>query len=152
MRRSACRAWLREHVEHDGSLRRRLVGEVIGGRELPGGLVGGLLASRVDLGQRLALGDPVSGLAQADDADGVVDLVLLGAPPRAEVKRGLPDANGAELRDVPAARSGELADDRRLRERVLIRIATLGPDPALVRLDGRAVCDRLLGAAPAFPL
>src|SRR5438445_3437 len=91
---------------------RRLVGE-LECRE--NGLVrlgrGGVVPC-VDLGERLALGHGVAPFPAADDADRVVDRVLLGAPSRTEAERRDPDRERSESRDVPAARSEHLVDDR----------------------------------------
>ena len=50
-----------------------------------------MLVARVDLGEDSPALDRVAALAEADDADGVVDRVLLRAPTGAEVQRGLAD-------------------------------------------------------------
>src|SRR3954454_306210 len=43
------------------------------------------LAPRMDLGERLACGDRLPALAQADDSDGVVDRLPGDLPPRAQL-------------------------------------------------------------------
>src|SRR5436190_1040258 len=72
-----------EHFEHDRPVVGRLVGDHVRRTELARNLGGVLLGACVDLGERLSLLNPISALAQAHDADGVVDRVVLGLPSRA---------------------------------------------------------------------
>src|SRR5687768_5844232 len=91
-------------------------------------------------------------LAKADDADRVVDRIVLRPPPGAESERCDPNAHGAETADGARSRRRDLADDRSPREGGLVRLAALGRDPAIVRRERGAVCERSLCAAPAFCL
>src|SRR5262249_60188740 len=100
---------------------------------------GSFLGARVDLEQQLPRCHTVPTLPEADDAHRVVDRVVLGLPPGAEVQRGLPDANGAELGDVSGTGCLDLTDDRRCGKRRLVRVASLRPDPSFVCLDRGAV-------------
>ena len=107
------------------------------------------LVARVHLGEDVALGDARAALGVADDADGVVDLVALGAAAGAEMERGDADVDRAEPRHgarVASARDGE--HDRRPRQHVRIGVAALRADPALVDGERRAVRDGSLRAAP----
>src|SRR5262249_1529162 len=103
---------------------------------------GSFLGARVDLEQQLPRCHTVPTLPEADDAHRVVDRVVLGLPPGAEVQRGLPDANGAELGDVSGTGCLDLTDDRRCGKRRLVRVASLRPDPSVVWLERGAVADR----------
>ena len=76
--------------------------------------------------------------------------VVLRLPARAEVQCGQPDGDRPELGDVASASGGELVHDGRGRQRVLVRVAALRADPALVGLERRAVGDRLV--QPCSPL
>ena len=102
------------------------------------------------LGQRLALLDGVTALGEADDADRVVDRVLLRPPAGAEMQGGVADRDRAEPADEPRRRRRHVAHDRRRRQRALVRRAALRLDPATPRGVGRAVGDGRLGAAPPF--
>jgi len=103
---------------------------------------------RVDLGERLARLDRVAALLEADDADRVIDLVVLRVPARAQMERREPDRQRGEPLHVAGSDSGNLTDHRRPRQRVLVGIAALRAHPALVRGDGRAVRDGLLRESP----
>src|ERR1700730_1814326 len=69
------------------------------------GVVCAHFVAGVDLGERLALVDGVGALLQANDADGVVDRILLGPTTGAEMQRGEPDRERREPLDVPAPRA-----------------------------------------------
>src|SRR5207253_10532961 len=101
-------------------------------------------------GERLAGGHLVPALAQADDADGVVDRVLLGAAPRAEVECGQADGDRPQPGDEAGVRRGHLRYDGRPRESRLVRIAALDSHPALVGRACAAVRDGLLGTGAAL--
>src|SRR5439155_20726423 len=122
------------------------VGEDVGAFQLLRRVGGGLLRSRVDLAERLALRNPVPALSKAQDAYGVVDLVVLGLAPRSEVQRGLADADRSELRHVPRPRGCEPAHDGRGRQGRLVGVTSLRTDPALVGLDRGPVRERALDA------
>src|SRR5207247_1198618 len=79
---------------------------------------------------------------QADDADSVVDLVLLRPSPGAELERGDADADCAERNDSAVGGSLHRPHDRRPRQRVEARIPALRANPAFVELVRRAVRDR----------
>jgi hypothetical protein len=57
----------------------------------------------VDLGEDVSGRNAVAALADADDADGVVDLVVLRPAAGTELERRGPDPNRAERCDVPVA-------------------------------------------------
>ena len=139
-------------VEQDRVLRGRLVAELVGREDRLDRLRPARLVAGVDLGQQVTLLDARTALDVADDADRVVDLVLLGPPARAEVERGHPDSRSRPASSTEPARgafTGE--DDRRLRQRGRVGIAALRADPALVDVQRRAVRDRGLGARAALP-
>src|SRR5919108_4912274 len=103
------------------------------------------LIGRVHLGQRLAGLDAVAALRQADDADRVVDDVLLARAAGPEVERREADARGRDGLDVPVRLRGYRGDDRRLREHVPRGLAPLRPNPAVVALAGLPARKRRLG-------
>src|SRR5204862_8059028 len=109
--------------------------------QLACGLARRRVVTRVHLGQRLALVDRVAALLATDDADRRVDRILLRPASGAEMKRGEADGERLELRDVTAARSRDLTHDAGRRQRCLVWVPALGPDPALVGLDGGPVRD-----------
>src|SRR4051812_6258242 len=76
----------------------------------------------------------------------MVDAVVLRLAPGTEVERGLPDGTRSERPDVARAVRRHLRDYGRGGERTLVGVPALGADPALVRLQRRAVGDRLGGA------
>ena len=94
----------------------------------------------MDLGEDVALGDPVAALRPADNADGVVDRCVLDRPAGAEVDRGHPDGEGTEPSDRSVARSRR---SRRTGARGSASASALllRPDPAVVRLERRAVVE-----------
>src|SRR5437660_8552166 len=112
-------------------------------------MIGGRLVTRVDLGERLAFLHLVATLLPADDSDRVIDRIVLRAPSRPEMKRTDADAQRGETLHVAVARGEDLADERRLGQR-RVRIAALRAHPALVRLDGRSVRDRMLRPAASL--
>src|ERR1700730_16189231 len=91
------------------------------------GVVCAHFVAGVDLGERLALVDGVGALLGADDADGVVDRILLGPTTGAEMQRGEPDRERCEPLDVPAPRCEYLADEARPRQCSLVGVADLCP-------------------------
>ena len=99
-------AGLAEDVEYDGPLRRRLIGDLVRSAKFDRGLVGSGLRCGVDLGERLAGRHPVPALAEAEDPNGVVDRVVLGAAACAQVQRRLADRDRAEGADVALALGG----------------------------------------------
>ena len=141
-----------EHFEQNAPLRGRRVAELVRGQHLGRGLVRRAVVARVHLGQRLARPDRVAALAQADDADRVVDRVVLRPPARAEVERGVADRDRAEARDVPGRGAVDRAHDRSASAARPRRVAALRLDPAARRRDGGAVRDRRLGARAPFGL
>src|SRR3954452_6650833 len=132
-----------DHVEHDVALGRRLVRDRVGGTELDLRLRRRGLGRRVDLGEWLPAADAVAALAQAEDPDAVVDRVVFGPAAGAKVQRRLADRDGTERVHVARSVGEHLLPDGRRRQHVLRRVAALRADPALVRLEGRAVGDRL---------
>src|SRR5581483_1719467 len=102
------------------------------GRDLGRGLLGGRLVAGVDLRERLAVVDAVAALLEADDADRVVDRVVLRGSARAEVERGDSDRARGDRLDRPRARGENLAHERRLRQRGEVGVAALRVDPAVV--------------------
>ena len=85
------------------------------------------------LGDGLAALNAVAALLQATHADGVIDVLLLREPARAESKRRHADVDSADRGDVAARRRSDLANDRRRRKRVLGRVTALRGNPALVQ-------------------
>ena len=67
------------------------------------------LVAGVDFREGCPFLDGVAALAQAPDADGVVDRVVLRRAACAEPKGREADRAGAELRDVPVARSRDFS-------------------------------------------
>ena len=104
----------------------------------------------MDVGEQGTLLDAGAALDVADDADRVVDLVLLRPPSGAEVERGHPDSDRAQSRDRARTGSVHRQDERCLRQRGRVGVAALSPDPALVDVQRRAVRDRGLGGPPPF--
>src|SRR5207244_11232164 len=125
---------------------RTRVADVVGGEYLAHAVGRGLLVAGVDLREQLARADLVPALAAADDADGVVDRVLLRPAARAQVQGRPADLDGPEPRHVPGVRRLHLRDEGRTREHVLARVSALRADPAFVRADGRAVAEPRLRA------
>ena len=143
--RSASRA--RSDAAVRGSLR-----ELDQRPDLVGCLLGARVVARVDLGERLALLDGVAPLREAEDADGVVDRVLLRPPSGAELERRAADAErGDALRRTRRGRRSAPSRDRRVREHLQRGVAALGRDPALVRRERGPVVDRALRSARAPP-
>ena len=95
------------------------------------------------VGEHLARFDRLTALRTADDADRVVDRVLLRAPPAAELEARDPDRKRGEPRHDAGVRSHDLTDDGSARERIEVGIAALRADPLLVLLARRAVGHRL---------
>ncbi len=110
------------------------------------------VVARMDIGEHIAYRDDIAPLCVADDADRVVDLVVLRHPPGAEMHGGVPDGHGAEPLDDAVARRRHLPHDGRAGERALGWIAALGSDPAIPRRARRPVGHRLFGAPPALRL
>ena len=107
------------------------------------------LVARVDLGERLAVLDRVAALLQADDADRVVDRVVLLAPAGAEVERRDADAQRAEPRARSPPRGANTSrTSGAFGSAASSRVAALRADPALVGRVRRAVGDGRLRAAP----
>jgi hypothetical protein len=86
----------------------------------------------------------------ADDADGVVDPVVLRSPSAAELEGRDSDRQRGETRDDAVALGHDLAQDGRSREHVRIRVAALCADPALVRRARGTVRCRRGGERPAL--
>src|SRR5205823_3975935 len=124
-----------DRLEHDRPRGRRLVAELVGGQDLRGGLRGRSVVPGMDLAERLARGDLVAPLLEAANADGVVDAVVLRAPPGAQAQRRHTDGDRTYRADVPGLRGRHLADDGRTRQGVLGRVAALRRDPALVQRE-----------------
>src|SRR5437763_336051 len=110
------------------------------------------LAPRVDLGERLACSYRLPALAQADDADCVVDRLPGDLPARAQLHGRDGDLPRPKLVDVAARRRDNLAHDGRRRKPSRIGVAALRPHPAVVGREGRTVSERRLRAAPTLVL
>ena len=136
---------LGEDLEHDRPWRRSRIRELV--RLAHGGsrLLGSVLVAGVHVGERLPFPDGVAALLEAHDPDSVIDRILLRPPTCAQVQGRQPDPDGAERRDRSVARSGHSLHDRRDRHPIEVRIAVLGPDPPLVRVERGSALDRLLG-------
>src|SRR5207237_182755 len=86
----------RDDVQDDVALPRSLVCDLVGSEDLVGRGRGARLVARVDLGKRVSGRERVAMLLETEDADGVVDLVVLIAAPRTKVQSGVADLNGPE--------------------------------------------------------
>src|SRR5262245_29372570 len=139
-----------DHVEQDAPPRRRLVAELVGGCDLAHRGSSARLIARMDLGQHVALRDDVAALAHADDADGVIDVVVLRPPAGAEAERRIADLHRSQPHDRAPALGDHLANDGCLLERAFVRRPTLRLEPAAPGGLGRAVRDGGLGEAPPF--
>jgi hypothetical protein len=84
-------------VEDDRPVLGRLVAELVRAEHELCGRGRFVVGARVDLGDRLATLDLVAPLAQTDDADRVVDRVVLARATRAELKRRDPDRKRAKV-------------------------------------------------------
>ena len=135
-----------DNVEQDRPLPWRLVADLVRREHLPDGLVRACVVARVHLREDVARRDLGPALDAADDADGVVDRVLLRAASGPEMERGVADLNRAQPNDRAGSRRLDLAHDGSARQRRRIGIAALRADPTLVELERRAVGDRRLGA------
>src|SRR6266511_4730146 len=139
-------------VEHDRTRLGRLGPELVGGQDLFCSARGWLLVAGVDLRERLAALDRIAALLQADDADRVVDLVLLARAPGTQVQRRETDRKRPQLAHVAAVGRLDVADDGRPLERLLARVAALRTDPALVRRDRGPVGDYRFRTPSTFVL
>jgi hypothetical protein len=115
-------------------------------------LFGGSIGRGMDLRQRLAGSYPVPALAEADDADRVVDRVVLRPAPGAEMERSLPDGDRPQRGDVAVAIRCDLEERRRRRQRVFGRVAVPCADSAFGQFERQPVGDRLRGPHAPFLL
>src|SRR5205823_3019025 len=76
-----------DRLQNDRACGRLVVAELVGGTDLLAGLHRRRLVARMHFGEGLAGRDGVAAFLEAADTDGVVDGVVLGAPPRAQTKR-----------------------------------------------------------------
>jgi hypothetical protein len=106
----------------------------------------------MDFRESFARADAVATLLQADDADRVIDRVLLRTASCAETQRGVPDADCADTSNVPILLGPRLVHGLRSRKSRLGWVAALGRDPALVGPKRRAVRQRLLRARTRLDL
>src|SRR5205823_11203967 len=102
------RALGRDDVEDDAARSRGLVCEDVGCADVRDRPRRRILVPGVHLGERLALSDGLAPLAEATDADGVVDRIVLRPPAGAEVKGCDADRGGAERFDVPCTLGEDL--------------------------------------------
>ena len=102
----------------------------------------------MDLGEHFACRDRVAALLEAADTDGVVDVLVLGAPPRTEPERGHADGDCADRADEAVCLRRDLAHDRCRRQGALGRVSALRGDPAFVHRERRSVLDRGCGPLP----
>jgi hypothetical protein len=98
----------------------------------------------VHVGEDVSGSDDVPTLRVTDDADRMVDGVLLRAAPRAQLESGVPDGERPEANDYAVVGRNHLPHDRSRGEHRRIGIASLCANPALVRGRGRAVLDGVL--------
>ena len=112
--------------------------------------LGRRLVPRMDVREHLAGLDRLTPLRAADDADGVIDLVVLRATTAAELEARDADRERREARDDARPRRHDLANDGRPRQRVEVGISALGANPALVHLASRPVGQRLLRSSATF--
>src|SRR6266566_425415 len=124
----------------------------VGGEDFLLRLLGGVGVARVDVSQRLSVADDVASLLAQDDPDPVVDRVLLRAATGSELERGGADLHSTERGHEAGVLCLDVDDDRGFGQDSFVRIAALGPDPALVRLDRGSVAESRLGATPTFLL
>src|SRR5262249_60560642 len=89
-----------DDLEDDAALPRRLVSDLVRLENLVGRNGSARLVTREHLGEDVSRGDLVPVLLVADNADRVVDRVVLVATPGAEVKRRVADLNGPHRANV----------------------------------------------------
>src|SRR6476661_5010190 len=102
------------------------------------------------LGEDFARCHGVAALLEAENADGVVDGVVLRLSSRTKAKSCHPDVDRAERAHVSRRRRDDLAHDGRRGERGLSWVATLRGDPALVHCECSAVLDRRCGTGASL--
>ena len=84
----------------------------------------GLVVPRVDLGEHLPSRDLLAALHVADDADGVVDHVVLRAPAAADLERGVPDGPRTQAGHDAVTGRADLLHDLRHRKPGEVGIAS----------------------------
>src|SRR6185369_13128073 len=93
-----------DDVDHDRHLSGPLHPDAVSPADFCCGCVGRLFRAGVDLGDDVADSDLVAALRDAEDADGMIDLVLLAEPSCAEAERCLADCGRRDALDIACLR------------------------------------------------
>ena len=106
----------------------------------------------MNFGEHLAGADGIAPLPAADDADCVVDRVVLRPAAGSEMERSTPDGDRAEARDVARPRRFDVRDDACLRESILPRAPPCAAIQRSYRSRAGPVRDGCVGAPAALVL